>query len=300
MKGTVLFGLFIALSSFLLVEAFESCTYTPPKSKLTYDLNALRLHWGLPYSHKEENGDEWLFNVCDNLSNLIVSNCSKDAVVCKRTKNGVVSNAGKRADWNKLDDLRIGVEVTYGEGDVCGNSKLKTTFEFQCSAADKKLVVQSIKHVDNCYTVITIRSQQACFKPSVTTYATVEPGYSTVTETRFFFSPFLFTMILGLFLCVCLFCCACCARRRKQRLHRIQMEHEMSQFPVTSFQIPQSPPPYSVQFAEPQAPQYYLFPAVQAPIVQSPASLEEREGLLSADEKLARELQAQYNQEANM
>jgi hypothetical protein len=297
MKGTVL--LFIALSAFLLVEAFEPCTYTPPGSKINYDLSALRLRWGLPYSHKEANGDEWLFNVCDNLSSLMFSNCSKDAVVCKRTKEGLVSNAGKRADWNKLDDSRIGVEVTYGEGDVCGNSRLKTTFEFQCSAADKKLVVQSIKHVDGCYTVITIRSQQACIKPSVTTFATISPGHATI-ETRFFFSPFLFTMLLGLFLCVCLFCCACCSRRRRQRLHQIHMEHEMSQFPVTTFQVPQNPPAYSAQFVEPQAPQYYLFPTVQSPVVQSPAALEEREGLLSADEKLARELQAQFNQEANM
>jgi len=250
-----------------------------------YDLNALRIKpHGQPYYYRDSDGDEWLFNVCGDLSELDVANCPKNASICKRTNN-VGLNAGKRAEWSRLPTSEIGVEITYGDGDICsGETKLKTTIEFVCEKGPH-VVVRDLKHVDECYSIITVASSEACAKQQV------QPHVMKLDST-----PLLYVLMFGLLtlsiLCVCI--CACCARgRRNKYLKKMKEENEMIQFSNVAFdQIPQNPHNnISFERMEPQAPnfptelpmhylqapQFYLYP-MQNTVFQP--SLEERQEFL--------------------
>jgi len=284
----------------------DECRYTASDNSV-YDLSHLRKTHGKAYSYTDKEGDEWLFNVCGDLSGLQVEDCPKDAVVCKRSKLVPTVNAGKRASWSDFVNKSRGVEVVYGEGDMCeGGIPRKTTFDFVCAKACKskpqasKLMVTDLKNIDKCYTVITVASPKACPVDLQHEDDDDEDGHRP--------SGFVF-MLLFFTLSVCCLCvCACCARRRRLcHLQKKKQEQEMIQYANTAFHQQQPMPfkqeSYTVQMPTTQQamqfmPQYFVYPSVQVPHQQSPASLE-REALLSGDEQLAQELQAQYDRERN-
>jgi len=251
-----------------------------------YDLSALRKSHGKPYYHKDTDGDEWFFNVCGDLSSLEVTNCPKNATVCKRTNN-VGLNAGKRAEWSQLPTYITGngVEITYGDGDSCSNgeTKLKTTMEFVCENGPQ-VFVRYVNHVDNCYAVITVASSEACQQSHV-------PSVPSAVGVSVRIPSFYILMLALLSFTICCVCiCACCARgKRNKYLKKMREENEMIQFSNVAFdQIPQNIPNISLERMEPQAPnfptelpmqylqapQFFLYPMQNS--VFQPPSQEER------------------------
>jgi len=159
--------------------------------------------------------------------------------------------------------------------------------------------------VDPCNTIVTVYSKEACPKSK---RHWREKG--SREEQNVHISHFLIWTVISFAICACCLClCACVDRRRKRNLKKLQEEKEMLQFSNTTFDQnstfvplqqmePQvyTMPPISengMQFVTP--PQYFFYPPVQNPIS---IPILEREGLLSNDEMLARQLQAQYDQEA--
>jgi hypothetical protein len=362
----------------------DSCLYSTIDGSANYNLTRLHKSQGKPYTHVDEKGNEWIFNVCGDLEGLDVQDCPKDAVVCKRTNNVTVS-AGKTALWKDYEvNPRKGVEIIYGEGDSCGaQDQMTTIFDFVCKERKSKghhregkgksksehensrsghknksnseqenskpehnsksnnkedkprsghrehkkgrkmLFVKEVKMIDNCTTVITVESWAACQKMEnyldggeFSYFDGDRHGDEDEEHERGEFFPSLFAPFI---LFVCFLClCACVRRRRAEKLKKFNQEKEMLQFSDIAFhQIPQEAPMIALQRMEPQAPQmspnvprnqspmpsqfiqapqYFLYPSVQAPLQQAPASLNSP----SADEILARALQAQFDREANM
>jgi len=274
----------------LLAASFAlPCVYQD-KMKRQYDLSRLRLHHGeRPYTHSE-NGVKYEFNVCGDMDGLNVSTTNTKAVVLR---NG--ENAGQRAEWSDLSSRERGVEIVYGEGDVCKNTNRKTTFEFLCDEKrNTDLYVFRVQPVDSCYEIITVYTHVAC--PVEGSIPSLE------TEESHGFIPFPIFTIFSLLIC-CL--CTVFAIRRKKHHEMIKKqnrEKQMIQFSNVAFQqipmeefpvaprtepaAPQMPRNQPLQFL--QAPQYFVYPSVQAPVQQQPASLE-------SDEEMARRLQAEWN-----
>jgi len=280
----------LLLSTIVTVNA--NCRYTATDGSI-YDLSKLTKFSGKPYSYVDAKGDEWLFNICGQLGSLEAPKCPKDASICL-VSNGVGVDAGRRSSWNDFVPPNHGVEIIYA-GESCDSTRLrKTTFEFVCKedlSSGIPLVVENVHREDECYSVIKISSPFAC-----PIHRQVEVTHVTMIP------PFLFmAFLLSVFVIFCLCLCACCARRRRRNCQRNQ-ELQMIQFSNEAFHqsnhgvSPSAPPRYSpsapMQYL--QAPPYFLYPSVQNPIQQ------ESEGLLSADEALARSLQAQFDSEANV
>jgi len=285
MKLLVCLALFCSYS-LAIMSLHPVCKYTATDGS-QYDLTSLRRST-TPFSYVDQSGNKWYFNVCGDLRNLKATNCPADAHVCEIPKGSTVGvNAGQVGLWSDYaPKASEGVEIVYGGGDKC-ESKVprKTTFEFVCDEAEDILSVDKVvTDTDNCYSVITVKSQFAC-KVNNEQTAEVHMGHA------FFTFFFLTCLTCALLMC----CCACCARRRRcrQQKHKKEQE-EMVQFSnVTWQQVPQEMPMPSQYL---HAPQYFIYPSVQTPIQQAPATLE-RESLLSADEQLAKELQAKFDAE---
>jgi hypothetical protein len=264
-----------------------------------YDLSPLR-RTSKPFSHLDQYGNQWFFNVCDNLQSSNVPQCPADAFVCKVPAGTAVGlNAGKVGLWSDhVNGPSKGVEIVYGDGDKCDtNVPRKTTFEFVCDEIapnqrnpHKILTVEKVEiDTDKCYTVFTVKSPFACRNNEVV----VGGDEKYRTHVHGLFAPlFLFFLISLIFVC----CCACCARRRRNKQIRNKLEQEMIQFSNVTWQQPPQEAQTMPQYL--QAPQYFVYPSVQVPIQQTPATLE-RESLLSADEQLAKELQAKFDSEAH-
>jgi hypothetical protein len=283
MKVLVCLALLFAFSM-AIMDINPVCKYTATDGS-QYDLTPLK-RTTTPFFHMDQNGNKWYFNVCGELKGLQVTpQCPPESYVCeipKGTSFGV--NAGKVGLWSDYAPTASkGVEIVYGDGDKCETSvPRKTTFEFVCDESENLLSVDKVvTDTDKCYSVITVKSQFAC---KINEEATAEVHLSA-------FFTFFFLSCLTCAICMCL--CACCARRRRcrQQKHKKEQE-EMVQFSnVTWQQVPQEMP---TQYLH--APQYFIYPSVQTPIQQAPATLE-RESLLSADEQLAKELQAKFDAE---
>jgi len=198
------------------------------------------------------------------------------------------------------------------------NGKPKSGHREHKKGERKRLIVKEVKIVDNCTTVITVETWAAC--QGMENYFNNGHGFFGRDHEREEGHSVFGSMVLFFALSVCCLClCACCARRRRaEKMRRFNQEKEMLQFSDVAFhQIPQEAPVIALQKMEPQAPQmspnvprnqypipsqfiqapqYFLYPSVQAPLQQAPASLNSP----SADEILARALQAQFDREANV
>jgi hypothetical protein len=265
------------------------CTYQD-KMHRTYDLSRLRRHRGQsPYVHLAD-GVKYEFNVCGDLEGLQgMSNHTKAVVM----RNG--ENAGQRAEWSDLSSKERGVEVVYGEGVPCKNSQRKTTFEFLCDEQrTEAMYVFRVQPVDSCYEIVTIYTLAAC---------PIEDNDEMETSEEVSGLMIPFPMLLGfLLMCCCGTCFAIRRRKNHEALKRKNREKQLLQYsnvafhqiPMEEYPMPPKPQPVAPQMAKNQplqflqAPQYFVYPSVQVPVQQEPASLE-------SDEEMARRLQAEWN-----
>jgi len=264
-----------------------ACTYTDQMGR-QYDLSPLRLDDGAVYTY-HLNGAIYEFNVCGDVDGLDfvgrfapnAANISKAVVI--KTVDRVSENAGSRPEWSDLSSKEAGVELVLGEGSVCGSSQRKTSFEFLCSKASMGMMlrVTEVQPVDACYEIITISTSYACPLDS--------EAEGEVTEVIAF--PLIPFIVSG-----CIFFCALVyvirRRRNHQALIRRNKEKQMVQFSNVAFQqIPMEDftRQQQQQIASPflQAPQYFVYPSVQAPVQQQAS--------LVSDEDLARKLQADFD-----
>jgi hypothetical protein len=300
----------------------EICSYVSSDAKWYYDLTPLAKTSGTPYSFVAANGDTYYFNFCESLNNMKGISCPKDSAVCLQSGKSLL-NLGENDDDDAMwadspFGVDKGIELTYGDGQTCQDTKYKSLLRLNCSAAEEITVVDA--STDSCFTVINVRTKYACPVLNDGKYNDVYYYHHSRPSSVNIF------IILGLaFLCcACVLCCirCCCVRRRCARKCNqgqcVQKNGDYSSiecqtFSETSDQVPvfplateqstsQSVPPYFVMYPPVQPAQgnqqFYVPPMYMMPPQTAPSNpVENKESQIESDEKLARQLQEQLNNE---
>jgi len=309
----------LALAAIFLVAVTSTpCFYTSTDG-LFYDLENigyLNNNW---ISANDSNGNVWSIKVCqpdfvEDLNPL----CPVNSSVCVSSSNGVISNRGSSSSAIFADSpygSSNGVEVVFGTDGVCPDdnaSSVKTIVEFVCQQEvveedsdvyynDYSISIDS----DNCFTTITVYSSNACPNIGMEDDGDYESETIMIAPFMTFFGLVLMALV---FSCMC--CCCIIRRRRTQK-----KEIAMKQFSNVAFQpIPasqlnqpqimrQNPnfPAYNPYVQQPQFLYYYPTQQQQVPI-QLPVQQQQQPQMveldqLNGDEKLAKELQAQFDRE---
>jgi len=268
----------------------DDCQYISTDGEV-YSLN----YFGGWINKTATNGDQWFINPCPSFI-WDTQPCPQDASVCVTSSQGVTSIRGLK-NSSLISDAAVGtqgVEVMYSSPDVCSSGvNYKTVIEFVCVQSDDSWTIVD----DNLCTVThTIQSSDACPISHVYLDGDMPSSYVVIEAEHAAFQ--MFFILIALISCCCLMCCCCLRRRRCQKAKAIQMQ----QFSNVAFQpIPSAQqslkatemaPSYNPYVAQPQY--FYYYPTQQEMHEAVPLDT------ISSDEKMAKELQAQFNQEAQM
>jgi len=277
---------------------------------------------GNAWSGADSNGDIVYFNLCGDLSNEAEASstpgCDPTAASCVLTADGTYINAGRPDD----DSLAVSIEdnttvqFNYSNGDACpsGFGTYQTIIQLTC-ADDQDLLITSVNYnATTCQVLVQGVSEYAC--PRQGHWGGRNEGHG---------APF-FVFLLPILCCCCACLCIarCCRRRRCQRQQQTQANYTVvpQEEPAQTQQPVAVPQPYIIptQFQSQFQPQYYqpnpyyvyvpqygnpAVPAPQPPVTTPVApiiplednSIEMRETQLDSDEKVARELQAKFDNE---
>jgi hypothetical protein len=303
----------LAFAAIFLVAVTSTPCYYTSTDGLFYDLENIGNFNNNWISANDSNGNVWSIKVCqpdfvEDLNPL----CPVNSSICV-SSNGVISNRGSSSSAIYADSpfgSSQGVEVVFGTDGVCPDdnaSSVKTIVEFVCQQDTEDSVDINDYYItvdsDNCFTTISIYSVSAC--PTTVGMDDDMDGYESETIMIAPFMTFFGLVLMALvFSCMC--CCCMIRRRRTQK-----KEIAMKQFSNLAFQ----PIPASNQFNQPQVmrqnpnfpaynpyvqqPQFlYYYPTQQQQVQvqqQQPQMVELDQ--LNGDEKLAKELQAQFDRE---
>jgi len=304
------------------------CTYTSSDNSF-YDLTPLsRTDNVSPYKFSSKNG-QLLYNICGN---LIQNNpCGLNSSVCFIPAGaGVPISEGSinSVEWSDdADDAQAGVQLTYGNGDVCefnenaAPTPRKTVIQLKCQSDVESNIVSVDQDSQPCKTIIEVQTRYACPSAIVGTGEAggFEDSWRSNEAARGDFFISLIVTAVATMLCICV--CACIRRRRcRSHCKRTQQQNLHSQTEMTVISQPLLSPPTSgvpsVSYAPApympymQPTQYYYYPApatnavsdsgllypAPVPVPTSSADVSGDEQI-TADEKLARELQAKFNAE---
>jgi len=253
----------------------------------------------------DSTGAVWYFRICDQDYDNEWTPCPTDSSVCV-SSNGQTQNRGSTASVQFSDTPypeTYGFEVIFGAQE--DKQDYKTVIEFVCGWGLPEPVVTF--QLDDTYTTIIVNTTDACPE----TIDVTNPTAEIRVDVGFLFFSLL--MLVGL---VCSLCCCCCLvrRRRCQRNKDIAMK----QFSNVAFQpIPSGRtqatsttiqqhtvplPAYNPYLIHPQQQQQqfvYYYPSqnqqqqVQVPSTSSTVHVDD-------DERLAKQLQAQFDQESQV
>lgn len=313
MKVIVVLALLLAVC-----YADMNCWYmTQSSSPVVYSLEDLAWetnHW---MNGTDDNGHTWFWKVCDDGSIDNTPQCPKNSSVCIQTKNGKSENRGttSTALWSDIEGEQSGVEVVFGSEDVCSfddSEEIKTVIDYVCGTDATPTVTITSK---GCFTQITVVTVEACAETEYTEDGEYYPGedgdLNEAVET-IIITPFLtFGLLLTITVLFTCLCCCCIIRRRRCQKKAIAMRqfsniafqpipstHSVinKQQPISNQQIPMpSYNPYVVpQNGQPQF--VYFYPGQQ----QNQVPLETfsvQDTQIDSDEKLAKELQSQFDRE---
>jgi len=280
-------------------RSFDTCDYYGLNDGQFYTFKALGNNGWL--NSTDSTGKLWFFQVCSyGGSDDVVDPCGVGSSVCivgDETKNMGSSSTAKFSDtpYTETD----GFEVMYGNVD---DDSVKTVIDIVCSyeAFDPIITIES----DGSFTTITVNTTYGCHQDMVD-YTDEMYDYDSgvvINVGGFFF--FVLMVVVGL---VCSLCCCCCLMRRR-RCQR-NKDIAMKQFSNVAFQpipsgrgvqqmAPQQPipayNPYLVQQQSTQPQFVYYYPSQptnQPPVVPLQVNS------TNDDEKLAKQLQAQFDRE---
>jgi len=269
----------------------ETCQYTTSDGSII-DLSNLGYT-----NYTSFNGDRWYFKSCPYF-NYGQSFCPEGVSVCKYDNKNVANQMDiihemgmtNSSQFSELsaNGTNKGMEIMYTSSDnACpegGNYKI--IVEYVCA----EYFYTTISSEDNCAYTVTIRTSEACEIPNVP----IELMPTTMVQIHIHSLPLLFIVFSLISFC-CFMCCCCAIRRRRcNNARKIQRQ----QFSSSAFQpIPttqQSRVTGSTQSFNPllAQPQYfYYYPTQQE---MNAVQLD----TISSDEQVAKELQAQFDQES--
>jgi len=291
----------IVLALFFTVAAAQlSCS----SSFITEDGYSYNFYEGW-FNVTDQYGVNWYFSVC---ATSVESPCGVDkngeiVSVCQKIKDIPIpkGHADTVAVTQSPDGSSRGLELMYAlESEI----PVKTVIELVCSSADENEEYIKIKVIDNAMSVITYSSPKNC---PTTIYDVVpspvepQPAHGVVIHSGAF--------IYFLFLCVSLVsvcCCCTCLLRRKRMQQRKDIQ--MKQFSSVAFQpIPnntsaknnataQQAPSFNPYIAQPQF--VYYYPSQNGAATETPFPQYTQNDVIQNDESIARNLQAQFDQES--
>jgi len=243
------------------------------------------------------NGQQWFVNPCPRTVYLnSPSPCPGQSGVCVGEADNSVVSRGEFADALFAESASgQGIEIMMHESNCPEGGDYKSTIEFVCvNSVETTWLVDS----KGCAVTINILTPAACPVDDVDSEIPF-PNYTSATvvhQDHVVLLPAV--IVLAVALCSFLFCCCCAARRRRrcQMAKKIQMEQfsNVAFRPIPSNQVTRSveeSAPFNPYVSQPQY--FYYYPTQQEQIHESVP-------LESQDEKIARDLQAQFDQEAQM
>jgi len=292
-----------------------------------YNLEPLYKSGGNAYSVQDDQGNSFYFNLCGDLSleDEASKGCDPNAAVCVMTSFGAFINAGRPSEEWVVGEDNNNVSITYTNGDSClvgdVSSPYQTLMQLYCADDDTEFNVTDVTY-ENCQVSINAVSKYAC--PQVGRRSHRRGG-----------AGFLVVLIPAACCCVSCLCLAACCRRRRRMCRQRKTElatyqavpqevpqpvaqvhvqaqpvaqQSVPQYPVSiqAPQVPMSYQPYVVPVQYQFQPQYFQPPSYFYPQQVTPvAPLEQandthiavRENQVTDDEKIARELQAQFDRE---
>jgi len=304
--------LLVLATIFLVAVSSTPCSYNSSDS--TYfqfylgDIGYNTFNW---LTANDTNGNTWFIKVCqpDDVEDPNPL-CPAGSSICVASLNGEVSNRGTDSTAIFADSpfgYSEGVEIAYGADGVCPDDKtssIKTIVEYVCieTTVEERTSNENTVYVDseNCFTTITVNSVYACPISGMADDGTLE----TVMIAPFmtFFGLVLIALLLS---CMC---CCCMIRRRRIQKKEIAMKQfsNVAFQPIPASQMNQQPqimkqnpnfPAYNPYVQQPQFLYYYpTQQQQQVPIQQSPPQVVELDNF-DNDEKLAKQLQAQFDRE---
>lgn len=289
--------LLVVLALIAVALAQNNCAikYTTQDNAYSYNIPA---GW---FNATDQEGYVWYFNTCPVASNE-VNPCSntqdgKTVSVCRDVKE-ITYPKGTHHSMIISDSPygnSNGVEIMYG----LDSKSVKTVVELVCSTTDDNIVV---KVVDESTTIITFNSKNNCpLVPEVFDGIAVD---SASMEERTIVIPGAFIYFLFLctsLLCVCC-CCTCLIRRKRQQQRK---DIQMKQFSSVAFQpIPAntaakaaSAPQATYNPYVPQPQFVYYYPSQNGSAPEFPLYTQTSVENTQNDENMARDLQAQFDQE---
>jgi len=285
------------------VDWMDACYYVSSSNGDFYysDLNVIYNNDGW-YNGTDDNGNIWFFRSC--VVNT-TSHCPDGSSVCFVDQKGVINNRGSTStalfsDYQSEDYLS-GYEIIFG---VESDSSIKTVVDFVCMNDNETKVSVS---TDGQFTTITVYSNSNCPSASYGDDMIYWESYQS------FFSRFFFTILLS---CCCIallpICCCCIRRRRCQRNKNIAMKQfsniAFQPIPsvrpnIQSVQQPNIPIPTYNPYVQQQPQFVYYYPSQQQQQQQhQQIPLQEIHPVvqLNDDEKLAKQLQAQFDRESQV
>jgi len=310
--------LFLAFAS-----ADMSCSYYSSISDKSYSLENLAYstqHW---MTYKDDvDGSVWNWKVCDDGAQEVNEiPCPANSSVCVSTNGNPSVNRGSTytALWSEIPQptttSNSGIEVAFGSDEACPKdySAIKTVIDYVCSSVsnekrDNQDYFITVDTNEACFTTITVYTQEACDQDS---YQDGDyDSWEASNEVHGFFFPFItFGTLLIMSVLFTVMCCCCLIRLRRRN---VKKAIAMKQFSNVAFQpIPQthsirqtnpiaqqplnSLPSYNPYVMQPQNQQFvYYYPGQQQQM--NPI----KEVQITSDEKLAKELQSQFDRESRV
>jgi len=269
----------------------------------------------------------WFINPCPLDFDIYNSPCPSNSGVCVRFHGAdELTSVGSTKDC-LFSYLPNGIEYDFAVDTPCLTPKImeameqqtmKTSVIFNCDP--NSYLPFYFAQTDGCYTLITVNSSDYCVEGNNVQLDGDMPPLVEEHRVIHISIPFLFLLSIGLLLSVCM-CCCCAIRRRRCQIRKQQaMSHisniafqpipnsQMNRYPgpqVAPSSTPQQPqgsvqiplPAYNPYMIQPQQQFVYYYPSQQAPATQQQ---HQQVQLDDADEKMAMELQSQFDREARM
>jgi len=233
----------------------------------------------------------WFFRICEEYSNDNRP-CLDGQSVCIGNQN---RGSTSTAQFSGLPDSMDGFEVIFGNAD-----NYKTVIDFVCGLSGNI----TIESIDDYTTAITVSSFYACGQ----SYNMIG-GVSVETMPGNIFPFIMFILIIGsICILICICCCCCISRKRRNNCNNKRNNIAMKEFSNIAFQpIPQhnnNSIPYANSFVNQQPQVIYYYPNNQIPINNMQSNIPIHNNIPTIipneDEKIARMLQAQFDQESRV
>jgi hypothetical protein len=265
-----------------------------------YDLSQTK---GRVFSYSQTTSDgkniTWNWSLCGPMNSTV---CDPTSALCVIDENGNVTNYGNASTVQTVTGEDDALTLKFSGDEECTpGQKREAVVSLLCKKKKKvEYVVKDAQQTD-CSASITVASRWGC----AVDFDDDDDGS---------IAPFMISLFGSIFCCaVCAAVLLCCARRKmmkRRAFQRLQEEMQVTTPVVAPVQQPmfhpqplQQPIRLMVPLQQGQQMYYPMYPPVHMPTAPVPAPVPQpavvpREAQVQSDEEMAKQLQAQFDKEA--